>query len=73
MRRLMTLVEAKVLKTYKVAWGRNQHEHLGTETVRASSETMARRITHKSLDDRFFRGHGMKVLYVIEVAEETPA
>ena len=61
------LGEARTMKTYRVAWGRNQHAHLGTETVKALSERDARRQVRQSLDDRYFSGHGMKILYVTEV------
>lgn len=60
------------MKTYRVAWGRNQYAHLGTETVKASSERDARRQVRQSLDDRYFSHHGMKILYVTEVdADQT--
>ena len=64
---VQTLTEARDMKTYRVAWGRNQHAHLGTETVKALSERDARRQVRQSLDDRYFSGHGMKILYVTEV------
>ena len=72
LKRRTTLGEARIMKTYRVAWGRNQYAHLGTETVKASSERDARRQVRQSLEDRYFSHHGMKILYVTAVdADQT--
>ena len=60
---------ADVMNRYKVVWGANQREAIGSHIVTAETEMAAKRIGRKLLlstygDPKF---HGWRVLYAVQL------